>query len=308
MKINSKELMKNVFFYLFLFFGIQNTFAQYKPLPMQNAEWINYGGIALLSCPTCTFVDYKYFTDGDTVINALTYSKIKKLEGPNLNDVNLYPTYTGAIRQDTLNQKVYVVLTDSTTEHILYDFSLQVGDTINSVLHTLANDCFGFNTETIYLIDTIQVNGNNHRVFHFQGSCTYGPNGGSYIEGIGSSYGLLFPNMEDMLESHLNCMNVNSQTYYPSASTNCVLTFIGLDELNANPTFSISPNPACNMLHISLDDNTSNQNGKLLDNQGKVLKHFLLNSGENTLDINHLVSGIYFLEINGQSTKFIKSN
>lgn len=300
--------MKNVFFYLFLFFGIQNAFAQYKPLPMQNAEWINYGGIALLSCPTCTFVDYKYFTDGDTVINALTYSKIKKLEGPNLNDVNLYPTYTGAIRQDTLNQKVYVVLTDSTTEHILYDFSLQVGDTINSVLHTLANDCFGFNTETIYLIDTIQVNGNDHRVFHFQGSCTYGPNGGSYIEGIGSTYGLLFPNMEDMLESHLNCMKVNSQTYYPSTSTNCVLTFIGLDDLEMNKAISISPNPANENLTVSLPENYSKIEGILLDNAGKELQRFLLNSGENNIDIDDLDSGIYFIEINGQSTKFIKSN
>lgn len=271
---------------------------------MQNAEWINYGGIALLSCPTCTLVNYKYYTDGDTIINSLTYSKIKKLEGPNLNDVSLFPTYTGAIRQDTLNQKIYVVLTDSTTEHILYDFSLQVGDTNNSVLHSLVSNCLGFNTETLYLIDTIQVNGNDHRVFHFQGSCA--GNAVSYIEGIGSDFGLLFPNLMDIQESHLACLKINNQTYYPSSTVSCVLTFVGVDEINPNPTISISPNPASTMLHISLDDNTLNQNGKLLDNQGKVLKNFNLTSGENHIDIHDLDSGVYFVKIDTQSIKIVK--
>jgi len=296
--------MKNLYLLLFLIFSVQLGYAQYKPLPMQNAEWINYGGIALLSCPTCTLVNYKYYTDGDTIINSLTYSKIKKLEGPNLNDVSLFPTYTGAIRQDTLNQKIYVVLTDSTTEHILYDFSLQVGDTNNSVLHSLVSNCLGFNTETLYLIDTIQVNGNDHRVFHFQGSCA--GNAVSYIEGIGSDFGLLFPNLMDIQESHLACLKINNQTYYPSSTVSCVLTFVGVDEINPNPTISISPNPASTMLHISLDDNTLNQNGKLLDNQGKVLKNFILTSGENNIDIHDLDSGVYFVKIDTQSIKIVK--
>lgn len=296
--------MKNLFYLFLLFASMHTAHAQYKPLPMHNAEWINYGGIALLSCPTCTFVNYKYYTDGDTIINSLTYSKIKKLEGPNLNDVSLFPTYTGAIRQDTLNQKIYVVLTDSTTEHILYDFSLQVGDTNNSVLHSLVSNCLGFNTETLYLIDTIQVNGNDHRVFHFQGSCA--GNGVSYIEGIGSDFGLLFPNLMDIQESHLACLKINNQTYYPSNTESCVLTFVGVDEINENPMISISPNPASTMLHISLDANSVNQNGKLLDNQGKVLKNFNLTSGENHIDIHDLDSGVYFVKIDTQSIKIVK--
>ena len=298
--------MKNLFYLFLLFASFQTAHAQYKPLPMQNAEWYQYGGIALLSCPTCTLVDYKYYTDGDTLINSQTYVKIKKVEVPSINDLSLFPTYTGAIRQDTLNQKIYVVLTDSTTEHILYDFSLQVGDTNNSVLHSLVSDCLGFNTETLYLIDTIQVNGNDHRVFHFQGSCA--GNGVGYIEGIGSDFGLLFPDLIDIRESHLSCLKINNQSYYPSSTESCVLTFVGVDELNANPTLSISPNPASNTLHISLDDNTAKQNGKLLNNQGKVLKHFLLTSGENNIDIDDLDSGVYFVEVNGYCTKFVKSN
>lgn len=80
----------------------------------------------------------------------------------------------------------------------------------------------------------------------------------------------------------------------------------GVDELNPDPTISISPNPASSMLHISLDDNTAKQNGKLLDNQGKVLKNFNLTSGENHIDIQDLDSGVYFVKIDTQSIKIVK--
>ena len=295
-------MKKRLFLFLFSII-VQSSQAQYKPLPMQNAEWINYGGLYLLSCPQCTFVNYKYFTSGDTVINALTYVKIKKTEYPNLNNVSVFPTYTGAIRQDTLNKKIYVVLTDSTTEHILYDFSLQVGDTNNSVLHTLGSNCFGYNTETVYLIDTIQVNGNDHRVFHFQGSCT--GNGVSYIEGIGSDFGLLFPNRMDEIESHLSCLNVNSQTYYPYSTANCVLTN-AIDELEVNLAIDIFPNPASDLLTISIPENSLETKGFIFDQTGKEVLRINLFGGENQLDIKELENGMYIVKIDHQNIKWIK--
>jgi hypothetical protein len=293
--------------YLFLFsIIVQSSQAQYQPLPMQNAEWYQDGGIALLSCPTCTFVNYKYYTDGDTLINAQTYVKIKKLEVPSINDVSLYPAYTGAIRQDTLNKKIYVVLTDSTTEHILYDFSLQVGDTNNSVLHTLASDCLGYNTETLYLIDTIQVNGNDHRVFHFQGSCT--ANGVNYIEGIGSDFGLLFPDLMDMEESHLNCLKINNQPYYPYANANCTLpNTISVNNLDLLLDIRVFPNPTSESLSISLPENSLKTDGRLFYQTGKEVLRFNLFGGDNQLDVRELKSGIYTLKIDNQNFKLIKN-
>jgi photosystem II stability/assembly factor-like uncharacterized protein len=82
---------------------------------------------------------------------------------------------------------------------------------------------------------------------------------------------------------------------------------LSLEALASNNELSIYPNPAHEKLTVSLPENSPKTEGILLDNAGKELQRFLLNSGENTLDINHLESGIYFLEINGQSTKFIKN-
>lgn len=271
---------------------------------MQNTEWINYGGLNLLGCPQCTFVNYKNYTDGDTLINALSYVKIKKMEYPNLNDITVFPTYTGAIRQDTINKKIYIVLSDSTTERILYDFSLQVGDTVNSVLHELASDCFGFNTETIVSIDSIQVNGNYHRVFHFQGSCT-GSNGGSYIEGIGSDFGLLFPNRMDEMESHLSCLKVNNQTYYPSSTTACELV-ASVNNLKENQKFNIFPNPTYETLTISLYENTEKTDCIVFDNAGKEINRFIVSGGDNFLNVSEIKQGNYLIKINNSYVKFHK--
>jgi hypothetical protein len=297
--------MKKYLFLLIAAISAQITIAQYRPLPMQNAEWVNWGGLYLLSCPACTFVNYKYYTDGDTIINSTTYVKIKKTELPAINDVTIYPTYTGAIRQDTLNKKIYIVLADSTTERILYDFSLQVGDTINSVLHDLASDCVGFNIETISSIDSILINGNYHKRFNIQGSC----NSVSYIEGIGSYYGLIFPNRLDEKESHLSCMKVNGQTYYPSNTSSCNLTnpVSNMDKMVNISDIDIYPNPTADELNIKITNaglsfvsiTISNTLGEI------VIKEKML-TNEKKLDISTLPNGLYFLKLNSKENTITK--
>jgi hypothetical protein len=285
--------------YLLLFIvaiSTQITYAQYRPLPMQNAEWVNWGGLYLLSCPACTFVNYKYYTDGDTIINTQTYVKIKKTEIPAINNVNVYPTYTGAIRQDTLNKKIYVILTDSTTERILYDFSLQVGDTLNSVLHDLANDCVGFNVETVSSIDSILINGNYHKIFYIQGSCSDMSLG--YIEGIGSSYGLIFPNRLDEKESHLSCTKVNGQTYYPSSTSSCDLV-TSLTNLDADMAIDVYPNPSYNEINIIIPNAEKSTTNiiTLFSPIGQILIREKINSKKHIIDISEFPQGLYLISI-----------
>lgn len=288
-------VMKKHLILILFSLSVSFAFSQYRPLPMQNAEWVNWGGITLLSCPSCTFVNYKYYTDGDTVINTQTYVKIKKTEIPSINNVNIYPTYTGAIRQDTLNKKIYIVLTDSTTERIFYDFSLQVGDTVNSVLHDLASDCLGFGAETIYLIDSTLINGNYHKVFYIQGSCA--DMSLSYIEGIGSSYGLIFPNRSDEKESHISCTKVNGLTYYPSNTSPCNLT-TNVADVDKKYFFDVFPNPANNEINIAFPDSEAPANITLFSPLGQILITEKLYGEKNKIDISKLPKGLYLLSIN----------
>jgi photosystem II stability/assembly factor-like uncharacterized protein len=83
---------------------------------------------------------------------------------------------------------------------------------------------------------------------------------------------------------------------------------LSLETLSSINELCIYPNPVNEKLTVSLPENSSKKEGVLFDNAGKELQRFLLKGGENTLNVNHLESGMYFLEINGQSTKLIKSN
>ncbi len=65
--------------------------------------------------------------------------------------------YQGAIRQDTLARKVFIVLPDSITESILYDFTQNVGDTLNSIL---SDFCY---PDIISSIDSILIGNTYHR-------------------------------------------------------------------------------------------------------------------------------------------------
>lgn len=89
----------------------------------------------------------KYLTSGDTIINEKVYTKVYKqtLNVPFEFDFN-QSIYFAAIRNDSINKKVYVVFKDQnentlvnynglhfhcnpTDEFLLYDFNLQIGDT-----------------------------------------------------------------------------------------------------------------------------------------------------------------------------------
>ncbi len=280
--------MEKCFVLILLLFTAKFTFSQYRPLPMQNAEWFCSGAFNLLSTPTS--INYMYYTDNDTLIGSMVYVNIRKVEIPSVNDVNTYQTYTGAIRQDTLNKKIYIVPADSTSEKLLYDFSLNVGDTVVSFLN---ETCPAI--ETIGAIDSIIVNGNYHRRLHLQGGCSgiqiY------YIEGIGSNFGLIFPNNTGNL-SNLICTKVNNQTYYPDSSTSCHLVTT-VNSLDIDMAIDIYPNPSNNEINIIIPDTeklTSNII-TLLSPLGQILITEKINSQKSIIDISSLPKGLYLLTI-----------
>lgn len=70
-------------------------------------------------------------------------------------------------------------------------------------------------------------------------------------------------------------------------------------ELNKSNTFSIYPNPVNNILNIKEIEGESS----VFDIDGKVV----LIITEASTDVSHLDAGIYFIEVNGVRTKFIKN-
>ena len=88
---------------------------------------------------------------------------------------------------------------------------------------------------------------------------------------------------------------------------------LGINEIDANATFAIYPNPATNEIYVALNASNSVQNAliEVYDLKGSKIitehQNFEINKPVK-IDLGDLVSGLYFIRINQQSFKFIKSN
>lgn len=118
---------------------------------------------------------------GDTTINTVKYSKIHQINYGF--DGTFYSSYyRGCTRVD--GQKVWVLPSGLSDEILLYDFGVQIGDTLH--LQFLEFDgVLDYYTESI---EQIEIDGEMHKMIRFQTS--YGiPD--VWIEGIGSIMGPL---------------------------------------------------------------------------------------------------------------------
>ncbi|TAF72820.1 MAG: T9SS C-terminal target domain-containing protein [Bacteroidetes bacterium] len=62
-------------------------------------------------------------------------------------------------------------------------------------------------------------------------------------------------------------------------------------------TFQVYPNPVKDILHIDLENITEKSNVKLIDNLGNIKLDIMLLNHKNEIDISHLNSGIYIMQV-----------
>ena len=198
------------------------------------------------------------------------------------------------IHEDTLAKKVFVRLPNDTTEYILYDYNLQIGDTFQN-----------WNARyVVSSIDSVLINNTFHKRWHY----TYLFMGGSatsqyeLIEGIGSREGPLNLNtFED--DWNLLCFssaNVAQSNLSIVSSHGCnmdsILSVTDVKSTSAAPVFC-TPNPIISQAKISLP--YSINNGELLITNISGKKIFTKNfTRKQELKIeNTFIPGIYFFEV-----------
>jgi hypothetical protein len=261
--------MKKIFTLLLI--SISQVFAQtnvYHPFPESNARW----NIHLQSGCDFSFSGMnQYYTlriEGDTIINTNTYHLLKIPTKKIINSTNCMNPGTfytpqvsiGAIRQDTAARKVFIVPSGNNTEQLLYDFNMQVGDTLHSFLSN--------NQDTVVSIDSILV-GSSYRKRWLVNACyqIY------IIEGIGSSYGVvkLFSGcITDGPTIDITCFTHNGITEYPVNADSCE-TILDLPITNSeSKSFEIYIEQST--LHIST--NRATQAFQIIDYYGRIIKEF----------------------------------
>lgn len=240
--------------------GAKSQTSIYHSFPEDTAAWVSdiYYNTCVGYCGT-TF----YEMAGDTSINGQLYNKIYNRGGqfyyivqpPNpVIGANFSAcTYVGAIRQDSINKKVYFIDSTMIGDTLLYDFNLAIGDTIES----------WYNKESMQwpLIvsnkDSVLVEGSFRNRYYFQNYPTHR----NLVEGVGWS-GELFGITEFALEVVLACFNGNDEVNpgWMAFQNECGVSldcsiFSSSNELDDDHKSHLYPNPFTSELNIHVNSN-----------------------------------------------------
>lgn len=260
----------------------------YHPFPESNARW----NFDLINAMGMCHYRFSIEVSGDTTINSLIYHQLITHGFVDAGSfgacTQILPPYLGAVRNDTANRKVYFIPASDSTETLLYDFNMQIGDTVPGYINH-----FNAPTNSVYAIDSVLVNG-NYRNRWMVDSC-YSL---SIIEGIGSDFGLLdhLPGcMTDGNYYQLLCFQINSITYYPTNAFFCGLYDFIPANIKQSNAVRLSPNPSSTNFLIESSE-ASMLSFNLFDLYGKLIQTEKLN-GSHRFTIENLVQGCYMLQV-----------
>ncbi|HQU99556.1 MAG TPA: T9SS type A sorting domain-containing protein, partial [Bacteroidia bacterium] len=177
----------------------------------------------------------------------------------------------------------------NTTEHLLYDFNMGVGDTVKGYLES-----FTFPTvDIVQSIDSALVGSTYRKRWNINNCYNI-----QLIEGIGSTYGLFEPSpgcVPDLPTYSLICFQQNGQTLYPSTTTNCqLIASVNYIDNNLN-LINVFPNPAKGAFIIDIK-NADIKEIKLSDVLGNII-HQQPAHNKTQIKIDNLQSGTYILTV-----------
>ena len=297
----------------------------YTPFPTENAQW--------------SVNNEKYALHGDTIINEKKYSKVYKQTADEAFEFDIDKAeYFCAIRNDVENKRVYGVYKDNLevynhyneeieeTESLLYDFSLNLGDTIE-VANFDEADRAGYIQYVKYVrvesIGIYKFDGSHSYVTLYDTDSIFCLNNGeqrkrillngiheslqqSWIEGIGSSDGPFvhahFSGLEYM-PKRLLCFNENDECLYKQSSfdydedDDCFTNYYpdNVVENNENDIM-IYPNPTDDFINIENPSGSEYSIDIYNDKGQKLISQS--SSGISNINISDLPCGLYIITIN----------
>jgi len=199
------------------------------------------------------------------------------------------------IRQDTSAKKVFAIFRGDTTEQLLYDFNLQVGDTVKGFI---AHYCVGSHSDIITSIDSILI-GSDYRK-RWRAS----PNGWQMIEGIGSTWDLITVPCggawQDGLLYNLICFQQDGTVLYSNSTWgyHCDIIDAVINLTEKNIEVNISPNPFHSSSLLQVSSEFANAKLNIYNSLGSLVREERISNQKTfVLNRNELHNGIYFLQL-----------
>lgn len=291
--------LKVGFLVLFLFsvtdqfaFAQQNTYFDQQPV------WKIYSQNAH-EYPCVRNMDRNQFLGTPLSYDTLVYYPVFERYVLNFgweSDLEPYPHCNGMQTIDSLfkgyvrsfGKQVFFRTSFNTSEYLLYDFDLAVGDTLplNELLYS--------DVLTISEVDSVLVsNGNYLKVFTLEGNNYVN----QLIEGVGSSAGFLEALQKPYNVSHaLKCYSQNGQYYFPETENPDCIFFLGLNSFQ--PELDVYPNPCSQSLRISINADFAGGFWRIITIGGKEIVRGAVSGQQTDIEVVNWDAGVYFLECN----------
>ncbi|MBL0913603.1 MAG: T9SS type A sorting domain-containing protein, partial [Bacteroidia bacterium] len=247
-----------------------------------------------------------FFYSGDSTIAGTTWNKLYTSTNENLSS----PVFKGYIHSSA----PYVFFRDiAGNTDILYNFSLQVGD---SILYNFGQFNAWIKVQTT---DSVQVNGNWHKRIRFaepEGPNAFTELGEEWIEGIGSKYSPLFPLTPRLFSTEvtdtedLSCTFYSASAYWHNSGfTECFSQrYFSLHEAMPEPLLRIYPNPVTDVLYAVMEQNgTQPADVRIYDHTGRTVYQASPQGTSFQLQLGTLAPGMYHIGINAGGRTFYRS-
>lgn len=295
--------MKKLLLLISIIFISNKGFSQnYIPFPDSAAVWVNAQYWFTQGPPpsppgigTWSFMfANNYCVNGeDTLIGSNNYTKLNYCSG----------AYKGAMRDD--NGKWLFVPKDSLNELLIFDFTLNPGDTVSVYCDFYYGHGFWGRVNSV---DSILVNGKYRKRLFFDTSY--------WIEGIGNTKGLLRESWANVSNytAQLHCMSVNDTTIYngnlvggsyfnygplsPGIPGACALNLSSNEIPNNTSIINAYPNPSNGVFTITMNQQNTQYSISVFDYLGKQIdEEKLLNNNTIEIDLSNQPNGIYLIRL-----------
>jgi len=254
-------MKKLLFGFILMLFSATLSAQYYNHFPDFNAIWRVYREPYPPVLGQSYF--YQYTIKHDTLIAGNRY-KIIYCTGKKEDGSGYFEGYTGFLRDDTVAKKVYLRFYNSNSDSLLYDFSLNIGDTLRHMLNVPNH--YG---HLLYVdsIDSILLGNKYYKRFILGAIDPFGNPSvlepPYIIEGIGSTFGFIEPMDElymDATRYTLQCFSLNDTTVFPLFSPDPCELIMGIEKPeNSGPVITIAPNPFSNEATINYSLTKSEQ-------------------------------------------------
>ncbi len=288
-------MKKSILFFLLIIFSFscftnpcEAQFNTYHLFPHTNARWGQWFKLSV------NWYYYHYFVNGDTTVNSKSYFKVYKSS----------PIYNGLyrlLREDTVNEIIYESKDWGLTEDTLYDFNLNVGDT----LPAWKNNSNKSLKEYVKKVDSILIGKSYRRMLVVTNIADSAMQSDSLIEGIGSSHGLLESYVWGVGEERnlLICFEENDTTVYPYLNYNCSVPLAVPTIEEPYKATSVFPNPNKGIFTITFSHSelvsASQPIVEIYNVLGQKVMGEILRSAQddNLINLTNQPDGVYFYRV-----------